>query len=96
MIGLCPFKVSEGEHVVHRTRLQVSPPTHTIQYTMVTSVSTISTLLVTKQMSSNQFVQEAVLQCVQRLSEQQPDIRVGLITFNYQVHDCNSLICSAW
>uniref|UniRef100_A0AAQ6IQQ1 VWFA domain-containing protein n=1 Tax=Anabas testudineus TaxID=64144 RepID=A0AAQ6IQQ1_ANATE len=32
-----------------------------------------------------QFVQEAVLQCVQRLSEQQPDIRVGLITFNYQV-----------
>ncbi|KAK5850673.1 hypothetical protein PBY51_001531 [Eleginops maclovinus] len=32
-----------------------------------------------------QFVQEAVLQCVQRLSQQQPDIRVGLITFNYQV-----------
>ncbi|XP_056222360.1 circularly permutated Ras protein 1-like isoform X3 [Seriola aureovittata] len=32
-----------------------------------------------------QFVQEAVLQCVQRLSEQQPDTRVGLITFNYQV-----------
>ncbi|XP_035522468.1 circularly permutated Ras protein 1-like [Morone saxatilis] len=32
-----------------------------------------------------QFVQEAVLQCVHRLSEQQPDIRVGLITFNHQV-----------
>ncbi|XP_034716753.1 circularly permutated Ras protein 1-like isoform X2 [Etheostoma cragini] len=32
-----------------------------------------------------EFVQEAVLQCVQRLSEQQPDKRVGLITFNYQV-----------
>ncbi|XP_071319758.1 circularly permutated Ras protein 1-like isoform X2 [Trachinotus anak] len=32
-----------------------------------------------------QFVREAVLQCVQRLSEQQPDIRVGLITFNHQV-----------
>ena len=32
------------------------------------------------------FVQEAVLQCVHRLSEQQPDIRVGLITFNHQVH----------
>uniref|UniRef100_UPI0037E8F33F circularly permutated Ras protein 1-like isoform X2 n=1 Tax=Semicossyphus pulcher TaxID=241346 RepID=UPI0037E8F33F len=31
------------------------------------------------------FVQEAVLQCVQRLSEQQPDLRVGLITFNNQV-----------
>ncbi|XP_026170910.1 circularly permutated Ras protein 1-like isoform X2 [Mastacembelus armatus] len=46
-------QVSEGEHTVHRTRLQ--------------------------------FVQEAVLQCVQRLSEEQPDIRVGLITFNYQV-----------
>ncbi|KAM7370964.1 hypothetical protein PAMP_010471 [Pampus punctatissimus] len=30
-------------------------------------------------------LQEAVLQCVQRLGEQQPDIRVGLITFNYQV-----------
>ncbi|XP_044035573.1 circularly permutated Ras protein 1-like isoform X2 [Siniperca chuatsi] len=46
-------QVSEGEHVVHRSRLQ--------------------------------FVQEAVLQCVQRLSEQQPDIRVGLITFNNEV-----------
>ncbi|XP_011486473.1 uncharacterized protein LOC101167492 isoform X2 [Oryzias latipes] len=32
-----------------------------------------------------QFVQEAVLQCVQRLSEQQPDTCVGLITFSYQV-----------
>ncbi|XP_029384153.1 circularly permutated Ras protein 1-like isoform X3 [Echeneis naucrates] len=32
-----------------------------------------------------QFVQEAVLQCVQRLSEQHPDIRVGLITFNHLV-----------
>ncbi|XP_038156926.1 circularly permutated Ras protein 1-like isoform X2 [Cyprinodon tularosa] len=31
------------------------------------------------------FVQEAVLQCVQKLSDQQPDVRVGLITFNYQV-----------
>ncbi|KAM3859569.1 uncharacterized protein ACN63O_016103 [Diretmus argenteus] len=32
-----------------------------------------------------QFVQDAVLQCVQNLSQQQPHIRVGLITFNYQV-----------
>ncbi|XP_074519786.1 circularly permutated Ras protein 1-like isoform X2 [Halichoeres trimaculatus] len=32
-----------------------------------------------------QFVQEAVLQCVQRLSQQQPHLRVGLITFNNQV-----------
>lgn len=39
-----------------------------------------------KSLYSNQFVQEAVLQCVQRLSEQQPDTRVGLITFNYQVY----------
>ncbi|KAF3853438.1 hypothetical protein F7725_014126, partial [Dissostichus mawsoni] len=46
-------EVSEGENVVHKSRLQ--------------------------------FVQEAVLQCVQRLSEQQPGMRVGLITFNYQV-----------
>lgn len=33
-----------------------------------------------------QFVQEAVLQSVQRLSVHQPDIRVGLITFNGQVN----------
>ncbi|KAI4807957.1 hypothetical protein KUCAC02_027729 [Chaenocephalus aceratus] len=46
-------EVSEGENVVHKSRLQ--------------------------------FVQEAVLQCVQKLSEQQPGMRVGLITFNYQV-----------
>nr|XP_040031974.1 circularly permutated Ras protein 1-like [Gasterosteus aculeatus aculeatus]XP_040031975.1 circularly permutated Ras protein 1-like [Gasterosteus aculeatus aculeatus]XP_040031976.1 circularly permutated Ras protein 1-like [Gasterosteus aculeatus aculeatus] len=32
-----------------------------------------------------QFVLEAVLRCVQRLSEQQPDIRLGLVTFNSQV-----------
>lgn len=37
-----------------------------------------------------QFVQEAVMQCVQRLSEQQPDLRVGLITFNHQVHKCTN------
>ncbi|KAL6095205.1 uncharacterized protein ACO6RY_16454 [Pungitius sinensis] len=29
-----------------------------------------------------QFVLEAVLRCVQRLGEQQPDIRLGLVTFN--------------
>ncbi|XP_029978556.1 circularly permutated Ras protein 1-like [Sphaeramia orbicularis] len=46
-------QVTEGECVVHRSRLQ--------------------------------FVQEAVLQCVHRLSEQQPNTRVGLITFSYQV-----------
>ncbi|XP_068439940.1 circularly permutated Ras protein 1-like [Clinocottus analis] len=46
-------QVSEGEHVVHKSRLK--------------------------------FVQDAVLQCVQRLSEQRPDMRVGLITFNNQV-----------
>ncbi|XP_055005882.1 circularly permutated Ras protein 1 [Boleophthalmus pectinirostris] len=32
-----------------------------------------------------EFVQKAVLHCVQRLSEQQPNTRVGLITFNYKV-----------
>uniref|UniRef100_UPI003AACD8FA circularly permutated Ras protein 1-like isoform X2 n=1 Tax=Centroberyx gerrardi TaxID=166262 RepID=UPI003AACD8FA len=32
-----------------------------------------------------QFVQDAVLQCVQKLSQQHPDKRVGLITFNHQV-----------
>lgn len=32
-----------------------------------------------------QFVQEAVLQSVQRLSEQRSDARVGIITFNHQV-----------
>lgn len=39
-----------------------------------------------------QFVQEAVLRCVQELSDQQPEVRVGLITFNYQVRmlGCNS------
>ncbi|XP_072229733.1 circularly permutated Ras protein 1-like [Leuresthes tenuis] len=37
------------------------------------------------QRSRLKFVQEAVLQCVQRLSEQQLDTRVGLITFSYQV-----------
>ncbi|XP_019745335.1 circularly permutated Ras protein 1 isoform X2 [Hippocampus comes] len=37
-----------------------------------------------------EFVQEAVLLCVQKLSEQQPDTPVGLITFNYEVtvHGC--------
>lgn len=39
-----------------------------------------------KSLYSKQFVQEAVLQCVQRLSEQQPDVQVGLITFNHQVY----------
>ncbi|MEQ2271722.1 hypothetical protein XENORESO_008317 [Xenotaenia resolanae] len=40
---------------------------------------------------TSKFVQEAVLQCVQKLSDQQPEVRVGLITFNYQVtmHGCN-------
>ncbi|XP_047465520.1 circularly permutated Ras protein 1-like isoform X2 [Mugil cephalus] len=32
-----------------------------------------------------EFVQEAVLQSVRSLSEQKPDTRVGLITFNHQV-----------
>ncbi|CAL8264195.1 unnamed protein product [Arctogadus glacialis] len=32
-----------------------------------------------------QFVKDAVLQCVQRLCYQQPELRVGLITFNNQV-----------
>ncbi|XP_077407046.1 circularly permutated Ras protein 1 [Vanacampus margaritifer] len=32
-----------------------------------------------------EFVQEAVLLCVQKLSKQQPDTPVGLITFNYEV-----------
>ncbi|XP_019117218.2 circularly permutated Ras protein 1 isoform X2 [Larimichthys crocea] len=46
-------QVSEGERVIHRSRLQ--------------------------------FVQKAVMQCVERLNKQQPDTRVGLITFNHQV-----------
>ncbi|KAM9715806.1 circularly permutated Ras protein 1-like isoform 1-T3 [Menidia menidia] len=37
------------------------------------------------QRSRLEFVQEAVLQCVERLSEQHPGTRVGLITFSYQV-----------
>ncbi|XP_072311960.1 circularly permutated Ras protein 1 isoform X3 [Eucyclogobius newberryi] len=32
-----------------------------------------------------EFAQNAVLHCVQRLSEQQPNTRLGLITFNYKV-----------
>ncbi|XP_063337927.1 circularly permutated Ras protein 1-like [Pelmatolapia mariae] len=32
-----------------------------------------------------QFVQEAVSQCVERLNEQQPGTRVGLISFNHEV-----------
>ncbi|KAG7492115.1 hypothetical protein MATL_G00010870 [Megalops atlanticus] len=32
-----------------------------------------------------QFVQQAVIQCVRRLSEEEPHTRVGLITFNNQV-----------
>lgn len=39
------------------------------------------------QMFSNQFVQEAVLQCVHKLRQQQPHIRVGLITFNNLVQN---------
>ncbi|XP_014824806.1 PREDICTED: circularly permutated Ras protein 1-like isoform X2 [Poecilia mexicana] len=39
-----------------------------------------------------EFVQEAVLQCVRKLSDQRPEVRVGLITFNFQVtvYECNS------
>lgn len=40
----------------------------------------------TKLLGWTQFVQEAVLLCVHTLSEQHPDIRVGLITFNHEVH----------
>ncbi|PWA21941.1 hypothetical protein CCH79_00015641 [Gambusia affinis] len=41
---------------------------------------------------TSEFVQEAVLQCVRKLSDQQPEVRVGLITFNFQVtvYECNS------
>ncbi|KAK9530567.1 hypothetical protein VZT92_012059 [Zoarces viviparus] len=49
----------------------------------ITSEVSVGELVVHK--TRLQFVLEAVLQCVQRLSEQQPDIRVGLITFNSQV-----------
>lgn len=41
----------------------------------------------------DQFVQEAVFQCVHRLNNQQPDMRVGLITFNDQVNTPVSDIC---
>ncbi|XP_023196179.1 circularly permutated Ras protein 1-like isoform X2 [Xiphophorus maculatus] len=39
-----------------------------------------------------EFVQEAVLQCVRKLSHQRPEVRVGLITFNFQVtvYECSS------
>ncbi|XP_017273873.1 circularly permutated Ras protein 1 isoform X2 [Kryptolebias marmoratus] len=52
------------------------------------SMSLTSEVLEGKQVvqrSRLEFVQQAVLQSVQRLSEQQPEVRVGLITFNYQV-----------
>ncbi|RVE59672.1 hypothetical protein OJAV_G00190700 [Oryzias javanicus] len=49
------------------------------------SMSITSEVLGGEHRTRLQFVQEAVLQCVQRLSEQQPDARVGLITFSYQV-----------
>uniref|UniRef100_A0A3B3CAJ2 VWFA domain-containing protein n=1 Tax=Oryzias melastigma TaxID=30732 RepID=A0A3B3CAJ2_ORYME len=49
------------------------------------SMSITSEVLDGEHISRLQFVQEAVVQCVQRLSEQQPDTRVGLITFSYQV-----------
>lgn len=38
------------------------------------------------------FVQEAVFQCVERLSDQRPDMRVGLITFNDQVNTPECLV----
>ncbi|KAM4525957.1 circularly permutated Ras protein 1-like isoform 1-T2 [Fundulus diaphanus] len=40
-----------------------------------------------------QYVQDALLECVQKLSDHQPEVRVGLITFSYQVtmHGCNHL-----
>lgn len=44
-------------------------------------------------MNAVQFVQEAVFQCVQRLSNQQPDMRVGLITFNDRVNTPVSESC---
>lgn len=44
-------------------------------------------------MNAVQFVQEAVCQCVQRLSDQRPDMRVGLITFNDQVNTPVSESC---
>ncbi|XP_017166170.1 circularly permutated Ras protein 1-like [Poecilia reticulata] len=39
-----------------------------------------------------EFVQEAVLQCVRELSDRRPEVRVGLITFNFQVtvYECSS------
>lgn len=44
---------------------------------------------------SNQFVQEAVSLCVERLNDQQPGTRVGLISFNHEVHTwrCLHLHC---
>lgn len=44
-------------------------------------------------MNAVQFVQEAVIQSVQRLSDQRPDMRVGLITFNDQVNTPVSESC---
>ncbi|XP_035987921.1 circularly permutated Ras protein 1-like [Fundulus heteroclitus] len=40
-----------------------------------------------------QYVQDALLECVQKLSDHQPEVRVGLITFSYQVtmHGCDHL-----
>lgn len=42
-------------------------------------------VMITPMRILNQFVQEAVLQSVRKLSETQPHMRVGLITFNNQV-----------
>ncbi|XP_054609438.1 circularly permutated Ras protein 1 isoform X2 [Dunckerocampus dactyliophorus] len=49
------------------------------------SMSITSQVLPGEHRSRLEFVQEAVLLCVQKLSEQQPQTPVGLISFNYQV-----------
>nr|XP_057918007.1 circularly permutated Ras protein 1 isoform X2 [Doryrhamphus excisus] len=49
------------------------------------SMSITSQVFPGEHRSRLEFVQEAVLLCVQKLSEQQPQTPVGLISFNYQV-----------
>ncbi|XP_033841191.1 circularly permutated Ras protein 1 [Periophthalmus magnuspinnatus] len=66
------------------------PPDPVLLFCIDTSGSMIITSQVIEQgkivhRSRLKFVQNAVFDCVQRLSEQKPKTRVGLVTFNYKV-----------
>lgn len=81
VISTLLFKVTEEGEVVYRSRLEVPFSFHT-SYTTFTILFFCRANLIAL---FNQFVQKAVLHCVQILSEQQPNTRVGLVTFNYKV-----------